>query len=165
MNQKLFTNLKAFQALTFVFIPLVLYFVEGSVLDSISAYAYAAPMTFGVLLTLTSVIFFYDGFVDPKRWYNMPTGIFLLFVVLFPHLDYPITHYLAAALFFFWSAFNMVYFSSPKERFFKILFALVILFSIIGAVLLNWYSIFWAEWVGMLPISAHYVLEVLEKID
>jgi len=165
MNYKLFTNLKAFQALLFLLIPVILWITAGELLDSISAYAYKTPMVFGTLLTLAAAIFFYDGFVAPKRWGNMLSAVFLLGVVLFPCLDFPIVHYVAAALFFLWSAAYMVIFSSNRERGFKIGFALIVIFGILGSIAFNWYSIFWAEWVGMLPISIHYVLEVLGKID
>ena len=153
------------QAILFLLIPFVLWGCLGERLDSISAYAYLSPMVFGLSLTLAGALFFYDGFVEPKRWYNMASGVFLFGVVLFPHLDYPVLHYCFAALFFLWSVFNMVYFSSNKERFFKILAGIFIIFGILGCYAFNWYSIFWAEWLGMLPISGHYILEALEKID
>jgi hypothetical protein len=166
MNYKLFTNLKAFQALIFVLIPVVIMLVNsGTILDSISAYIYAVPMTFGWLLTLAVAIFFYDGFVEPKRWYNMISGLALSGVVLFPCEDYYITHYIFAGVFFAWTTLSIPIFSSNKQRWFKILIALFITFGILGCFLFQWYSIFWAEWIGLLPISVHYILEVLEKID
>lgn len=165
MNLKLFTNLKAFQALIFILIPLVLILVNGGVLDSISAYAYKTPMTFAWLLTLAGAIFFYDGFVEPKRWYNMISGVSLFGVILFPHLDYEITHYIFAGVFFLWTAICMPIFSSKKERWYKALITLFIFCGIAGYFLFSWYSLFWAEWIGLLPISIHYILEVLEKID
>ena len=165
MNIKLFTNLKAMQALLFLLIPLTLTTASGETLDSISAYAYRVPMLFAFLLTLSGAVFFYDGFVEPKRWYNVLSGVFLWGVVLFPHLDYSITHYAFAGCFFLWSAFNMVYFSSKKERALKIVAAGLIVLGIVVHYAFNSYSLFVAEWVGMLPISVHYTLEVLEKID
>jgi hypothetical protein len=59
----------------------------------------------------------------------------------------------------------MVFFSSNKERWFKILAALLVLFGMAGTFIFDWYSIFWAEWIGMIPISIHYILETLNKID
>ena len=119
MNYKLFTNLKVIQSLIFILIPVILWVVAGERLNSISAYAYGAPMVFSLLLTLAGALFFYDGFVDPSRWSNMVSGVALFGVVLFPHLDFPVLHYSFAALFFLWSAFSMVYFSSKKERILK----------------------------------------------
>ena len=165
MNKKLFQNLKAFQALIFVLIPVALIVTHGGVRDSISDYAYHTPMMFGWLLTLAGAIFFYDGFVQPKRWYNMVSGVALFGVILFPHLDFPIIHYAFAALFFAWTAFCMPIFSSKKQRWFKVLILLFIILGICGSLIFNWYSIFWAEWIGLFPISTHYILEILEKID
>jgi hypothetical protein len=165
MNYKLFTNLKAFQALMFTLIPVVLIVVNGGILDSISAYAYYTPMVFGWLLTLAAAIFFYDGFVEPKRWYNMVSGITLSGVILFPYIDFPVTHYVFAILFFLWTSVCIPIFSSKKQRWFKILILLFISFGMAGCFAFDWYSIFWAEWIGLLPISTHYILEVLEKID
>jgi hypothetical protein len=165
MNYKLFTNLKAGQALMFTLIPVVLMIVNGGILDSISAYAYYTPMVFSWLLTLICAIFFYDGFVEPKRWYNMVSGIMLSGVILFPHLDFPVVHYALAALFFLWTSACIPIFSSKKQRWFKMLILLLIAFGMVGCFAFNWYSIFWAEWIGLLPISIHYILEVLEKVD
>ncbi len=165
MNYKLFTNLKVIQSLIFILIPVILWVVAGERLNSISAYAYGAPMVFSLLLTLAGALFFYDGFVDPSRWSNMVSGVALFGVVLFPHLDFPVLHYSFAALFFLWSAFSMVYFSSKKERILKGFAAIFIIFGILGCYAFNWYTIFWAEWLGMVPITGHYILEALEKID
>lgn len=165
MNHKLFTNLKAIQALLFVLIPVILILVSGGVLDSLSAYAYITPMTFAWLMTLAGVIFFYDGFVEPKRWYNIISGLTLFGVILFPYLDFYITHYVFAGLFFAWTSFCIPIFSSKRQRWWKILILIFIALGISGCFLLNLYSIFWAEWIGLLPISIHYILEILKKID
>lgn len=165
MNSNYFKRFKIFQALMFLLIPLILLIVNGSVLDSISAYAYKIPMTFAFLLTLSGALFVYDGYVERLRWYNLYVGVALCGVVLFPHLDYPIAHYLFAGLFFIGSLFNMVFFSSNKQRFFKSLTAFFVIFGMSGCFIFDWYSIFWAEWFGMIPISIHYVLELTGKID
>jgi hypothetical protein len=160
-----YKNFKITQAFVFLLIPFVLIIVNQGVLDSISAYAYYKPMVFGQLLSLAGALFVYDGFFEKKRWYNIYVGLSLCGVVLFPHLDYPIIHYLCAGVFFLGSLFNMVYFSSNKQRLLKGLTALIVLFGMSGCFIFNWYSIFWAEWFGMVPISIHYVLELTGKID
>lgn len=162
---KYFTNLKIIQAVVFLTIPLILYLVNGSLLKSISAYAYYTPMTFALSLTLAGALFLYDGWVDRRRWYNIGIGISLFGVVLFPHIDYFIIHYIFATLFFISSVFTMIYFSSGRERFIKIIVGSLILFGMCGCFIFNWYSIFWGEWIGMIPISIHFILESLEKID
>ena len=162
---KLFTKLQVIQAIAFLFIPFVLWIVNGELLNSVSAYAYYTPMTFAFSLTLAGSLFVNDGIITKSRWYNYIIGFYLFGVVLFPHLDFPVIHYIFAGIFFLGSTFNMVFFSSNKERFIKIVVAVISIFGLCGCFLLNWYSIFWAEFIGMIPISIHYVLEALDKID
>jgi hypothetical protein len=162
---KYFTKLKVIQALMFLAIPLVLMEVEGEILNSISAYAYYTPMPFALLLTLAGAMFLYDGYVVRKRIYNVYVGLALFGVVLFPHLDHPYLHYTCAVIFFIGSVFNMIYFSNRKQWWINIPVALLVLFGMFGCFVMNWYSIFWAEWMGMVPISVHFILEATNKID
>ena len=162
---KLFTKIQVIQAVVFLLIPFVLWLVHGELLDSVSAYAYKTPMTFAFSLTLAGSLFVNDGIITKSRWYNYIIGFSLFGVVLLPHLDFPILHYVFAGLFFLGSLFNMVFFSSNGERPVKIAVAVFVVFGLFGCFLLNWYSIFWAEFIGMIPISVHYVLEALNKID
>ena len=127
MNYKLFTNLKVIQSILFLFIPLFLWLIVGERLNSLSDYAYSAPMFFALSLTLAGALFFYDGCVDPGRW------------------------------------FNMVYFSNSKERVFNILTGVFVVLGMFGHYFFNFYSLFWAEWLGMVPISGHYIFEALNK--
>ena len=160
-----FTELNVVQAIIFLFIPLMLIIVNGSVLDSISAYVYKQPIAFCVSLTLASALFFYDGFVYRERFYNMPIGISLMGVILTPHIDYPLWHHVFAAIFFIGSLFNIAHFSSKKERPIKLGVCLGVIAGMMGHFLFNWYTLFWAEWIGMIPITIHFALESLEKID
>ena len=160
-----FTRLKVIQAFAFLLIPLVLMIVNGGLLESVSAYAYESPMVFANLLTLAGALFVYDGYVERERWYNIHIGLSLFGVVLFPNLDYPIIHYTFAGAFFLGSLFNMVYFSSKQERPLKMVIAFLVLLSMTGCFAFGFYSVFWMEWIGMIPISLHFALEALEKID
>ena len=162
---KYFTRLKIIQALGFLAIPLVLFIVNSGLLKSISAYAHYTPMIFASLLSLAAALFIYDGYIIRERKYNIYIGLALLGVVWFDHINFPIVHYIFAGIFFLGSLFNMVFFSSGKERFLKILTAALVLFGMAGCFIFGWYSIFWAEWIGMIPISAHFILETLDKID
>ena len=74
-------------------------------------------------------------------------------------------HYIFAGLFFAGSLFAIVYFSSNKERFVKALVCVGVVLGMAGHFLVGWYSLFWAEWIGMLPITMHFALESLGKID
>lgn len=165
MNEKNFKILRVTQALLFLLIPAILWLVLGERLKSVSAYANFAPLTFAFSLTLAGALFLYDGFLEKMRGYNTYIGIALFGVVLCNHLDYPVIHYIFAGVFFLGSLFNMVFFSSNKERLWKIIVAFGVLFGMAGTFIFHWYSIFWAEWIGMIPISLHYVLETLHKID
>jgi len=162
---KLFTKIQVIQAIAFLLIPFVFWAVHGELLKSVSAYAYYTPMTFAFSLTLAGSLFVNDGIITKSRWYNYIIGFSLFGVILFPCLDFPIIHYVFAGLFFLGSLFNMIFFSSDKERLIKTGVAVLVLFGLCGCFLLNWYSIFWAELIGMIPISIHYVLEALNKID
>jgi hypothetical protein len=161
----LYTKLKVIQAFAFLAIPAILFAVHGDVLNSISAYAYYTPMTFALSLTLAGALFVYDGFVERNRWSNMYVGLSLFGVVLFPYIEFPILHYGFAGIFFLGSIFNMVYFSSKKERLIKCVTGIGTLFGMAGCFIFDWYSIFWAEWIGMTPIAIHFSLENLGKID
>ena len=162
----LFTKFKTVQALLFLAIPLILILVNGTpTLKSISAYVNYTPVAFSFMLTMAGSLFIYDSVVDKKSPYNSFIGVSLFGVVLFNHLVFPILHYSFAIIFFIGSLFNMIFFSSNSQRPLKILTAVAVLFGMLGCFYFNWYSIFWAEWVGMVPISLHFVLEELGKID
>ena len=59
----------------------------------------------------------------------------------------------------------MVFFSSNQQRLIKIFVAIFVLFGMSGHYFFGLYSLFYAEWIGMFPISIHYILELLGKID
>ena len=163
---KKFTDLKIIQAFGFLLIPLILIILTGEVRSSISNYAYSSSNnSFVMMLTLAGALFVYDGYVERKRYYNMILGISLIGVALTPHLDYYYLHYSFAGIFFLGSVATMIIYSSKKQRPFKILAGAFILISMILFFVFNIYSLFWAEWIGMIPISLHYVGEALGKID
>lgn len=155
----------AIQAVAFLLIPLILWITLGERLQSISAYVNHTPITFAFSLTLAGALFIYGGIVQKMKGYNVYIGAALFGVILLNHLHYPVAHYSAAGIFFIGSLFNMVFFSSNKERLVKSLVAFGVLFGMAGTFIFHWYSIFWAEWIGMVPISIHYALESLNKID
>ena len=163
-NYTNFRDLKSTQAILFLSIPVILYLVNGCKLEmSISDYADKIPLTFSYLLTLSGVLFFYDGYVDRRRWFNIVIGASLFGVVLFSNTDYPIIHYSFALIFFLGSIFNMIKFSSKKRRVFKIIISIFIIVAMLGHYVFDLYSLFFAEWIGMLPISLHYVFKLHNK--
>lgn len=50
------------------------------------------------------------------RWYNLVLGPALMGVILFPHLEYPLPHYLSAGIFFGGSALVIAIFCNPEHR-------------------------------------------------
>lgn len=162
---KKYTDLSIIQAVLFMAIPFVLWAQLGVQLPSISAYAYYTPLSFSFMLTMAGSLFFYNGYSDRSKWFEMVLGSSLWLVVLFPHLDWPVLHYAFAGVFFLGSCFNMIFFSSGKYRAYMILIAFLLLLAMVGTFFFQWYTIYWAEFLGMAPISAHKVLEQKKIID
>jgi hypothetical membrane protein len=166
METKYFIRLKIAQAFIFLLIPFFLYIANEFHLEkSISAFVNKTPKVFALSLILAGALFFYDGFIERGRWSNMYVGASLFFIYIFDFNTNFVLHYIFATIFFIGSLFNMVYFSSKKERIIKLITAILVLFGMAGCFLFEWYSIFWAEWIAMFPISIHFILENLEKID
>lgn len=162
---KRFSNLESILAALLICLPLILVLSSGEFRSSISDYAYSeVSQLFSGLIWFTSSMFIYNGFVR-RKWYNVVLGLSLIAVALTPHLDFPFLHYSSAALFFLGSVFVMIYFSSSKQRIFKVFFGLIIFLSLLIHFLFNLYSLFFAEWIGILPISIHFIGESLNKLD
>ena len=149
-----------------VLTPAILIWLDGSIRSSISNYAYSHKSEWFVfLITLASSMFIYNGTAWKAKWYNIVLGITLAGIVLTPHLEFSITHLIFAILFFAGSVFVMIYFSSKKQRLFKIIAGVFLSIGIAGFYFFNWYSLFWAEWIGILPICIHFIGESLGKVD
>jgi hypothetical protein len=163
-NKTNFRDLKTTQAIVFLLIPVILYFGNGCKLEkSISDYANYIPMLFAFLLTLAGSVFMYDGYVERSRWYNLIPAIGLFGVVLFINTKYPILHYGFAGVFFLGSVFNMIYFSLKRYKLVMILVSLGLLFGMAGHFFFNWYSLYFAEWIGMIPISITLYFRIINK--
>ena len=149
-----------------IFFPLILILITNQIRSSISDYAYSNESEWFVfLLTIASSLFVTNGSLFNKHWYNIILGISLAGVALTPHLDLPIIHTILAAIFFLGSIYVMIHFSSPEQRIYKIITGALIALAMLGHFLLNFYSLFWAEWIGIIPISLHFIGESLGKID
>jgi len=146
--------------------PGILIFLDGSTRSSISNYAYSHKSEWFVfLITLAASMFIYNGTAWKTKWYNIVLGITLAGIVLTPHLEFPTIHLIFAILFFAGSVFVMIYFSSKKQRIYKIIAGVFIAIGMSGYFFFHWYSIFWAEWLGIVPICVHFVGESLGKVD
>lgn len=161
-----FKTLNTTFGILFFFIPLILIIVNQEVRTSISNYAYSQyNYWFFSLISLSGFLFVVNGWLDEARRYNIILGLALIGVALTPHKDFPVTHYIFASGFFLGSIYVMIAFSSVKQRPYKIIAGIVILTALFCALLIKNISLFVAEWIGMLPISLHYVLEAQNKID
>lgn len=149
-----------------ILMPLILIaFDNGNTRSSISNYVYMTNnQVFYFLLFLAASMFGNNGALWLKN-YNILLGTFLAGVALTPHLEFPIIHQLFAALFFAGSIFVMIFFSSKEQRKYKIYAGIFITIGMLGHFATNWYSLFWAEWIGMLPICIHFIGESKGKID
>lgn len=138
--------------------PLVLIAFDGPApKDSISAYHDSStPEAFYVPLAAGAMLFFVNGLVRDGHWYNLALGVGLLGVVLFDKDNVPFVHAFCALGFFGMGALTMLVFSTSKSAELK----LVAVGGIVAAVAL-WplASLFWAEWVAMAIIAAHYVVD------
>ena len=177
IDQKKNQEYKLIQYFIFILIPAFLWLDAGKQLQSISAYFYESPALFCVLLTMVGKLFFTEGYTNRKNYFEMIIGASLIGVVLTPcesltavnfglfQVTIQQLHYFFALLFFEGEVFNMIYFSSGKYRIYTILLGFALNFAMAGCFFFGWYSIFWAEWLGMLPISIHKILENLKIID
>ena len=160
-------KLEVFLALFLVLMPLFLIILTGEVRTSISDYAYSSHANyFVVLLSLASMLFIYNGWVKCRHWYNIILGLSLLGVAVTPHKEFEVTHYLCASIFFIGSVLTMVIFSSAKQRLFKMIAGALIIWVLAMALLpVKLFSLLTAEWIGLIPISIHFIGETLNKID
>lgn len=164
--RKRLTKLELILSALLFFTPGILILLDGDVRPSISNYAYSGKREWYVfLITLAASMFIYNGTAWRKKWYNIILGCTLAGVVLTPHLDLPITHKIFTILFFAGSVFVMIFFSSKKQRIYKITAGIIITSGITGHYIFEWYSVFWAEWIGILPICVHFIGESLGKVD
>lgn len=149
-----------------LFLPLILVVASGEIRSSISNYAYSdVNYLFATLLTIAGTMFIFNGTAYNSRWYNIVLGCSIIGVALTPHYDYPIIHYSLASVFFLGSVAAMIAYSSAKQRPLKLYFGIIIILALLLHFLFNWYSLFCAEWIGILPITIHYLGESTGKLD
>lgn len=137
--------------------PIILMVSTQTILPSISAYAYSTSnYIFAFLLSIASSMFIYNGSIFNKSWYNIILGCSLAGVVLTPNIDNPILHPVFAIIFFIGSLVTMNVFATKKQLKYTIIASVIILFGMLGHFLFKWYSLFFAEWIGIVPISLYF---------
>lgn len=151
-------------ALLLVFIPLILKFIDGNWRPSISNYAYSsASDVFVMLLTLSGALFVYNSVWNKRHWYNLILGFSLIGVAVTPHLDFPVSHYLFASIFFIGSIVSIGLSTNKWLRNFKYLVSGIILLGLIFHFAFNLFSLLFAEWIGIVPISFHFIVKSIKN--
>jgi hypothetical protein len=159
-------NYEKYIALLMLLMPFILIaFDNGIIRNSISNYVYMQhnQIYYGLLFT-TSGMFMVNGAIWRKN-YNILLGALLAGVALTPHLSYSILHNSLAAAFFEISCIVMVFYSTKKQLWYKVAAAIFINFALIGCILFNWYTLLVAEFLGILPITIHYLFESKNKLS
>jgi len=184
-------QLEVFIAIICILMPLFLRWADGrsSFRDSISNYVYMENAhVFGFFITAAALMFIYNGvlyFEKEKRmetlsavsyspielptgkYYNIVLGLGLLGVLFFPHENenFKVIHYIFAGVFFAGSIIVMAFLSEKKHRktgiFLATCAAIALLLYFINE---TWINLFWAEWIALIAIGIHYIIESQSSI-
>jgi hypothetical protein len=169
-----------------ILMPLILIWLDGwHVRTSISDYVNIQHAhIYGLLLTMAGMLFLVNGVVYLRtdglkktkqhgRWYNIILGSLLLLIVLFDLDNFIVLHNVFALLFFVGSAFVIAFFNDRQHRKISIFiafltalgFVVLLIRNVFDIDALDWFTLFWAEWVSLTVIAVHYILESLEKLS
>ena len=165
IHKRLF-NYEIWIATMLVLMPLILItFDGGNIRSSVSNYVYMEHnQVYYLILFSAATLFSNNGALWVKN-YNIVLGLLLAGVALTPHLEFPIIHQVLAAVFFAGSVFVMIFYSSKKQRKYKIYAGAFIIVGMLGHFVLGVYSLFYAEWIGIVPIAIHYLGESKGIVD
>ncbi len=149
-------------AVTCVVSPLVMSWIDPQPLrESISAYySMTDNQWFYVPLSVAAMLFAVNGVTKHKHWYNWVLGAALAGVLMFNTNDWTIAHMIFAIAFFGGNVAVMIWWSEAPATY-RYSFAAVI---VVGLFLLaiGVISVWVAEFVSLLAIGAHYLLDSLE---
>ena len=156
-----FARLERILGAALVLTPALLIVVDGGVRDSISAYHdVSAPAAFYVPLTVGAMLFLVNGIVRDEHYYNTVLGVALSGVVLFDHDGWTeVPHIVFAIAFFGGNAVVMILFSTNKSKPLKAALAGGIAVAMALWGLTDFFTLFWAEWVSLAIVAAHYILD------
>lgn len=144
---------------------LIAYDTLTSVRGSISAYfAMEENQIFYVPLTVAAMLFVVNGVIKEKHSYNTFLGLMLGGVLLFDHVETPITHGIFAGAFFVGNALVIVFFSTGWTRRNKWLFVGGIVAAMAAFALIDSFTLFYAEWFSFAIIAVHYILDSIESV-
>ena len=172
-------------ALICMAMPAILLWAEGAPAfrESISNYVYMEQNAhiFGFLLTIAALMFIFNGVLYYQRiirqggntvffslrgkWYNLLLGFSLLGVLLLPHKEFPIAHHICAGFFFLGSAVFTAFFHENENRVVRTARYVIAILSVLTLVshfvLKIPASLLVAEWISLIVISVHYILDSL----
>lgn len=171
---------KYFQRLIALFcitLPLILWLTDEGIHNparpSISNYVYMNhSYVFGMLLCIAAMLFLYNGAVYYKseqhmhiswhgQWYNVVLGLSLLGVISFPHLEYPLVHYIFAGFFFVGNAVVTGLFYKDKDKIQSIVLAILTIVAMPLA-FIHIINVFVAEWISLSVIGIHFILSTID---
>lgn len=161
-----FARLERILAAVCIITPLLLIIGDNySVRNSISDYYdMGKNVLYYVPLSVAFMLFIVNGVIKEKTFYNTALGVALAGLVIFNKNDFTLIHYLSTGTFFIGNALVMVIFTPKKELWFKIMLIVIIATAILAWVL-QAISLFWAEWISLVIIGFHYILESVGVIE
>lgn len=146
------------------FVPLILFWIDGTWRSSISDYAYSEySYVFVFLITLSGSLFVFNGFGLQRHWYNIILGLGLFGVCLTPCRDNPTIHYVFASVFFVGSVLAIQLSSDRRYRLQKNIISVPIGLALVAHFLFGWYSLLVAEWISIVPIAVHFILKSINQ--
>lgn len=186
-----FAKLERFIAAILIFTPYILYRADLNYKvdfrESISNYFFMCnTYWFGSLLTLAAALFIFNGaqhmsIQDNKqlavvenrfgKGYNIIFGVALFGVLFFDHVNFRILHYAFAIVFFVGCALAMILTrETPLKLFGDVLgvctlaaLGLHFLLNHLNGEVENSFTLFWAEWVGLLFIAIYFIAESIHR--
>jgi len=138
--------------------------------SSISYYVYMNnSYIFGMLLCMASMLFIFNGAVYFRnednfklnkngKWYNVVLGICLLLIIIIPTKTFPNIHLAFGIIFFLGNALVIGIFHKKKDRKISITLAVLTIASFVLN-LFHVFSLFWAEWLSLIVIAIHFILQ------
>jgi hypothetical protein len=147
-----------------VLIPAVLVAADGSTRKSISAYHdIADARAFYVPLTIAAMMFIVNGVVNRGHFYNTALGVALFAVIVFDVTTARVPHYLGAGAFFVGNV--LVIFGSDVSNRFKSFYGACLAVAFVLWLRVDAFTTFWAEWLALLIIAAHYFANASSKLE
>lgn len=155
---------ETFIASLLMFTPFILKMMDGYYRTSISDYAYSEySFVFVGLLAKAGMLFIFNYVLNEKHWYNLILGISIIGVAFTPYLDYPLPHYIFAGVFYVGSVLAISLSSNQFLSTWKYLISAIISIALILHFAFVVFSLLTAEWIGLIPISIHFIIKSIKK--